>query len=56
MTENQNKGFHYVPAHSSLGIEGKITDKSVIKGVKAAQKIVFGSKMVKTANLTSTSI
>ena len=44
------KGFHYVPAHRSFGIEGKITAKYVIKGVQVTQQLVFGSKMLKMAH------
>ena len=45
------KGFHYVPAHRSFAIEGKITNKYVIKGVKVTQKLVFGlKKMLKMAH------
>ena len=47
---NVEKCFRCVFGHSSLGIEGEITTKSGIKGVKVAQMLVFGSKMVKMGN------
>ena len=41
------KCFNFVFGHSFLEIEGKIPTKSVIKGVKLAQMLVFGWKTVK---------
>ena len=47
------KGFHYVPAHRSFGIKGKITYKYVTKGVKVTQKLV---EIASHWNLKSASI
>ena len=50
ITLELKKCFHCNDRHKSLGLRDKSTMKSDIKGLKVAQMLVFGSKMVKTAH------